>query len=129
MCLLLTEGRNDGCCYVDCKQNGAYVFQIVNLSFPGRKRATFNAKVAEFFVVNGRFVTAVLIYMHLYTGMTKNIVYPNPVIRKSVFSGNSANLSKINILRFIFSMPAIRNGLCTYVCCFLALFCVLKNRQ
>lgn len=85
MCLLLTEGRNDGCCYVDCKQNGAYVFQIVNLSFPGRKRATFNAKAAEFFVVNGRFVTAVLIYMHLYTGMTKKYCLSQPGYQEVCF--------------------------------------------
>ena len=55
MLLLLTNGRNGACGDMNCKQNDMYGFQIINLSFTGRKWPTFNAKVAEFFVVNGRF--------------------------------------------------------------------------
>ena len=55
MLLLLTNGRNGACGNVNCKQNDMYGFQIINLSFTGCKWPTFNAKVAEFFVVNGRF--------------------------------------------------------------------------
>ena len=36
----------------NCKQNHAYWFQIINLSFTGRKWATFDAKVGRFLVVN-----------------------------------------------------------------------------
>ncbi len=53
--MLLTNGRNDACGDMDCKQNGVYGFQIINLLFMGRKWPTFNTKVAEFFVVSGRF--------------------------------------------------------------------------
>ena len=38
--------------YTDCKQNGVIRFQIINLSFTGRKWAVFDGKVAAFFVVN-----------------------------------------------------------------------------
>jgi len=38
---------------MDCKQNRACGFQIINLLFTGRKWPTFGAKVAGFFVING----------------------------------------------------------------------------
>ncbi len=49
---LLTDDLNGGLHYTDCKQNGVIRFQIINLSFTGRKWATFASKVAAFFVVN-----------------------------------------------------------------------------
>ena len=52
MSSLLTDGLNCGSHYTDCKQNGVIGFQIINLSFTGRKWAVFDAKVAAFFVVN-----------------------------------------------------------------------------
>ena len=52
MSSLLTDGLNGGSHYTDCKQNDVIRFQIINLSFTGRKWAVFDAKVAAFFVVN-----------------------------------------------------------------------------
>ena len=49
MSSLLTDGLNCGLHYTDCKQNGVIRFQIINLSFTGRKWAVFDAKVAAFF--------------------------------------------------------------------------------
>ena len=49
---LLTDGLNGGLHYTDYKQNGVIRFQIINLSFTGRKWAVFDAKVSAFFVVN-----------------------------------------------------------------------------
>lgn len=52
MSSLLTDGLNGGSHYTDCKQNDVIRFQIINISFTGRKWAVFDAKVAAFFVVN-----------------------------------------------------------------------------
>ena len=52
MSSLLTDDLNGSLHYTDCKQNGVIRFQIINLSFTGRKWAVFDAKVAAFFVVN-----------------------------------------------------------------------------
>ena len=49
---LLTDDLNGSLHYTDYKQNGVIRFQIINLSFTGRKWAVFDAKVAAFFVVN-----------------------------------------------------------------------------
>lgn len=57
MSSLLTDGLNCGSHYTDCKQNGVIRFQIINLSFTGRKRATFDVKVARFFIKNKCFIT------------------------------------------------------------------------
>ena len=54
MSSLLTDGLNCGSHYTDCKQNGVIRFQIINLSFTGRKWAVFDAKVAAFQVVSHR---------------------------------------------------------------------------
>ena len=76
MHLLLMNSRNGDCCDADCKQNDVCRFQIVNLSFTGRKWPTFNAKVAAFFAVNRLLFMAGKVYKEFQTVVTKNIVYP-----------------------------------------------------
>ena len=50
--LTLTNTQNKYIFRTDCKQNKAYWFQIINLSFTCQNSATFDAKVAEFFIEN-----------------------------------------------------------------------------
>ena len=50
--LTLTNVQNRPIFRADCKQNKTHWFQIINLSFTGQNSATFDAKVAEFFIEN-----------------------------------------------------------------------------
>lgn len=50
--LMLTNTQNGCRLDADCKQNKMCWFQIVNLLFKSRNSATFDTKVAEFFIEN-----------------------------------------------------------------------------
>ena len=50
--MMLTNTQSKYIFRADCKQNKMYWFQIINLSFTGQNSATFDAKVAEFFIEN-----------------------------------------------------------------------------
>lgn len=49
---MLTNAQNGCSLDADCKQNKMCWFQIVNLLFMSRNSATFDTKVAEFFIEN-----------------------------------------------------------------------------
>lgn len=49
---MLTNVQNRCSLDADCKQNKMCWFQIVNLLFMSRNSATFDVKVAEFFIEN-----------------------------------------------------------------------------
>lgn len=52
VCFILINIQNGCSISVDCKQKDACWFQIINLSFTSCNSATFDAKVAEFFIEN-----------------------------------------------------------------------------
>ena len=101
---MLMNSRNGDCCNADCKQNNVCRFQIVNLSFTGRKWPTFNAKVAAFFAVNRPFFMAGKVYKEFQTVVTKKYCLSHHGIIRPVLVAIFPIVLKINILRF-YSCP------------------------
>ena len=82
---------------INRKQNLAYCFQTVNLSFSSRKRATFASKVARFLSANSR----------LIVWIKKNVLSSKDKILVLLFSFNQRYKSTMQMCRRICAPPEI----------------------
>ena len=74
---LLTDGLNCGSHYTDCKQNSMIRFQIINLSFTGRKWAVFGSKSGPLFLVVNEWLFGGKygVLWSVKAGMTKSLLF------------------------------------------------------